>query len=894
MNIKCKNTVGLCCLFFSGFFTCDGLAYDLQIRKSGGLNSCGSMQSSGGSVVASLTILSRSIGISPETVYFSAQQSNDPNCIDFSGGDDLEACRTGQYFGYHFNFDDPDSGVFDVTGNSKNQQVSGAPRAAHTFVCDGSDNSRWNDSTQQCEFAVKVRVQNPAGDWDDACTNVSIRPQSVEYSAAETFCVSSDSDFTACPAGVPAANRLTDSPAQNLSNLSHSRVLFQRGSTGMYSPMCIGYDESNVRIDAYGVGADPLIEEVVIGTAQGCNDMIPTTPQASSYDVLNKDINGHISQGWAFGNGVTNLRLRNLTVGMTATLLTLHDLDLDWSNGGAFSSQGNGYLSLNSSGWYCYSNNDLDCDLVPYPYGIFLSEVRSVGDVANMGEAGHIPDLNIGCFNDCGIVNSAIIGTYGKAAFEHNLRVMGAWGLVISNSHFAGDHAGSNGPKSKITLRQIRTDAVASEVVNPEDFISGNHPGDGPGWQRNSDVGQHFYAHYNFLIDNILGDTVNTVTEDAGWFEFRAGHQYSSAFATEFLLWPDADFNATQLALGGRNITTHGTTFNGSNVNCRFNTRGWPQPSYQFDASLIFSDAPNGQCNGAVRPLPVPETPGVYDDLIFIDGFDGLLLGPEPQVLFEGAKISFIANSYMGAYGGLNNYLELVLNETSNPVQLNTVPARIGNGGWYWGLGLGSMMTALDRIENEGDYSTCIFIDGTLDTMREFANRLFVACDHVVLFIAAGGHNPVTLGDNHYNNTASTLNNARQMQIEYPNLIVIPMVYVFYDLTVNPVVSVPRLDYLYGDENIHQNGLGTLVNTYGMYASLSSKSPVGLGFEFDQPTAVNHQFIDGDFILLGHSFPSDTPDDRLLFDEATQHLVQQKIIDLLIEWEQGTTIFDWL
>ena len=153
--------------------------------------------------------------------------------------------------------------------------------------------------------------------------------------------------------------------------------------------------------------------------------------------------------------------------------------------------------------------------------------------------------------------------------------------------------------------------------------MTGNHAGDGPGCQRSSDTAQHFYPHYNFLVDNILGDMINTETEDAGWLEIRAGHQYSSVFGTQFLLWPDADFNATQLALGGRNITTHGTVFNGQNVQCRFNTRSWPQPSYQFDAASLFSDAPNGACNGAVRGLPVPSQPGIYDaELIFYDGFD--------------------------------------------------------------------------------------------------------------------------------------------------------------------------------------------------------------------------------------------------------------------------------
>ena len=586
-------------------------------------SNCTSIQSSGGSVVALLNNLTRPVGISPETLYFSAQDSFDPACVDFSGGSDMEACQTGQYFGYHFDFDDPDSGYFITSGNSKNRQLNGAPRAAHTFVCEGSENNNWNDNTQQCEYAVKVRVQSPSGDWDEECVDVAIKAQANEYAPSETYCVSSDSDFSDCPAGVPAINQLTDSPAQNLqTDLSHSRILYQRGSSGMYGRMCIAYNERNIRIDAYDTGAAPLIEELVIGTVQGCNDRIPTTAQAATYDVLTKDSNGHITQGWAYGHGVANLRLRNASVGMTATLLTLHNLDLDWSDGGPFSTPGNGYISLNSSGWYCYNNADLDCNLVHYPYGLFVSEVRSVGDADDNGSVGHIPNLNIACFNDCGMVNSAIIGSYAKASFEHNLRIMGAWGMVVSNSHFAGDHAGTNGPKSKITLRQIRTDAVASQVANPENFTTGNHAGDGPGWQRNSDLSTHFYNHYNFLIDNMVGDTVNVATEDAGWLELRAGHQYSSVFGTDFLLWPGAEFNPTQFNIGGRNITTHDTTFNGANVTCRFNTRAWPQPSYQFDESLIFSDAPDGQCNGAIRQLPTPWAPAVYGDLIFAGGFE--------------------------------------------------------------------------------------------------------------------------------------------------------------------------------------------------------------------------------------------------------------------------------
>jgi len=282
----------------------------------------------------------------------------------------------------------------------------------------------------------------------------------------------------------------------------------------------------------------------------------------------------------------------------------------------------------------------------------------------------------------------------------------------------------------------------------------------------------------------------------------------------------------------------------------------------------------------------------VGSDVIFTDGFDGSLLGADPNILLDGAKISFISNSFMGAYGGLNNYLELIVNVADNPVTLNTVPARTTNDGWYWGMVLSQMTSALDRIENEGDYDTCIFLDGSMQTMREFADRLFAACGHVVLFADGGWHNPVTLGNNYLNNTATTLANARLMQSEYPDLLVVPMAYVFYGLTINPVDVMPRLDYLYGDNNIHQNGLGTLINTFGLYSMLTSKSPLGLSFDYDQPATINHSFIDGNDILIGHSFPLDTPNDRILFDESTQLVFQQKVMDLLVEWQQRNTEFD--
>lgn len=280
------------------------------------------------------------------------------------------------------------------------------------------------------------------------------------------------------------------------------------------------------------------------------------------------------------------------------------------------------------------------------------------------------------------------------------------------------------------------------------------------------------------------------------------------------------------------------------------------------------------------------------NEVIFVDGFETLPLGPDPGILLQNAKISFIANSYMGAWGGLNNYLELAVNASPVAVDINTVPARNGAGGWYWGMGLGQMTSALDRIEAEGDYDTCVFLDGPLDTMRQFADRLFVACEHVVLLADAGGHNPATLAGNYFNATQVTLSNARIMEAEYPDLLVVPTALIFYDLTVNSPVSVPRTDYLFGAHNIHQNGLGTLINAFSMYAMLSSRSPVGIEFVFDGPANGNEKFIIDDEILLGYQFPANFPEDVMVFNESTRRTFQQRILQLLLQWKNFTTVFD--
>lgn len=265
---------------------------------------------------------------------------------------------------------------------------------------------------------------------------------------------------------------------------------------------------------------------------------------------------------------------------------------------------------------------------------------------------------------------------------------------------------------------------------------------------------------------------------------------------------------------------------------------------------------------------------------------------PDPGIFRAGAKMSFISNSYMGEWSGVHAYIREIVRATTPDHVPEMIPARETDGGWFWGMGLGSMTAALDRVEREGDYDTCVFLAGPLQVMRTFATRLSAACTHVVLFVSGGGRNPHTLREKLRPSVASALADARALEREFPKLLVVPALLVFYELETKPPVSVPRVDYLYGFDNIHQNGLGTLIHAYTMYTVMSGRSPVGVGFDYHAPAREDQRFIRGDVIGLARPQPFATPGDELLFSPDVRNLFLTRIVELVKQWQAGQTEFD--
>lgn len=529
------------------------------------------VQEPSGNITARLSSLTRVNGVSPETVYFSAAESSDV-------ADGSLQHRYGR-LAYHFNFDDPDSGVYVTTGGSKNSQVGGSPRAIHTFVCT-PDSSRYNNGV--CTYNVGVRVQNLEGDFDDDFVTITIEAADHHYGAADTICVSTSGNFSGCQGA-----QVTQTPA--VGEFSGKRVRFRRGE--IFNSACIGYQESGVLLDTFGTSSQrPLLPMVRVGVDNGCGDGVPSNADLSNYPELTKNSDGHITNGWAYDITVTGLRLGSAGGGISTTLVTWHDLDLDWSNDSNF----DGEFELGNFGRYCTINDNLNCEDVPYPYGVFVTDTVAKSHPENLA------GVNMNCFLHCGLINSGVAGVDLKTAFEHNFRIQGAWGLVISNVWFRGEHIGGNGRKSRVTLRNMETEVESSLTANPEDFASGA--------QMRTDVDTARWSNrYNMILNSRFNEANQLPEhESASFVEFRSGHQYSGMYNNQFYDDPVSD--GAQIRLGGTNIFARDNNYNGVDVDCRYDNT-FPEGSEYQNANLIFADSDN-ICNTNVPEIANPLSPG--------------------------------------------------------------------------------------------------------------------------------------------------------------------------------------------------------------------------------------------------------------------------------------------
>ena len=417
--------------------------------------------------VAATIEASRTACVSPCTVVFSAEGSRDLA--------DPSPTHAFHELGYHFDFDDPTSGVHATTGLPKNTQI-GAPLATHTFRCTNGGS---------CEFDVGVRVQRADGAHDDAFVRVVVDDPTHRYSPAETICVSTSGSFGGdqpCPAG---ARQVTGTPP--VAEVDGVRVLFRRGET--FDALCVGYGASNVLAEAFGdttAAAPVLLGETGIGVDDTCGDFIP-----NNADVGAADGSSGYPARWAEQITLHDLRPQWVALGMSYTHVELNGLHMDFEHdaeGGAVS------LAQNASS--CRNNASLDCSVVPYPVGAYVAETllarSTAGYHANpsLYGAATIALYNCPMVNWVGIVGTEIPNTAG-----HSFRSEGTWRSVHAHNEIQGHHhrdPPTEGVRQKITVRSCGSSEIDPGQQAHRHTAADNQPG-AP------------MTRYAVLADNILG-----------------------------------------------------------------------------------------------------------------------------------------------------------------------------------------------------------------------------------------------------------------------------------------------------------------------------------------------------------------------------------------------------
>lgn len=477
-----------------------------------------------GPVVAAI-LASRTDCVSPCTVVFSAEETTDENRSHEDAWQDL---------GYHFDFDDPASGVFTTTGLSRTRQIGG-PIAAHTFICAGAE---------ACSFNVGLRAENPEGDYSDAAVVVTVEPATVRYSAADTVCVSGAGDFAGCPQGAVQSTSLP-APTQ----YSGRRVLLRTGES--FSPVCIDYSASNVLVEPFGDSADgrPELTGISgIGVDRNCSDYIPNDAFIGAVDG-----SSGYPQRWASHITFNGLRMTYVAFGMSYHHVGLHDIDMQYEN-----DPSGGAVSLVQNTRACLNSATLTCANIPYPVGAYLSRVHIIQSDAEIAALTVPFGVNIGAFN-CPIINwLTVLESSARNSVEHNFRSEGTWRSFHGHNLMQGHHHRddpANGVRQKITVR-----ACGNAEIDPQQVVyrhSTLNDMDGP------------MTRYTVIADNVIGST-----DDFG-FGARITMAPTVAVSAEVVSYGIAERNIF-LEPADESLATDDGRLSGYNLACRDNVEATP------------------------------------------------------------------------------------------------------------------------------------------------------------------------------------------------------------------------------------------------------------------------------------------------------------------------------
>lgn len=241
----------------------------------------------------------------------------------------------------------------------------------------------------------------------------------------------------------------------------------------------------------------------------------------------------------------------------------------------------------------------------------------------------------------------------------------------------------------------------------------------------------------------------------------------------------------------------------------------------------------------------------------------------QPQaVIQDGERMLFVGNSYTANEGGVFNYLKKALQVASGPSI--TTDKQI-----YYGQPLRSMLTEEVRSKIESDnFDSIVITSDRLGVMKRFESIASRSGKKTIVFMTWEGQHPGNRATEaaYTEATKQAVEEMRRMEAE-TGATIVPAAVVYHDLTLNPPARMPRVDYLWIESNIHQNELGTMVNTWMFYAMLTGKSPVGVNFDLPP-------FVDGQSMKK-------TPEIKLT--PELQKTLQERVWKVAQAWRSGKT-----
>jgi hypothetical protein len=184
-------------------------------------------------------------GVAPLAVYFEAGPTTCDSCP--------EVVDPWHDLAYSWDFDDPDAGVWPISGRSKARDIG--PAAAHVFERPG-------------HYEVTLTATDPvSGETGTITTAIDVADPDQEFAGDATLCyrASDAGDFAGCPAGAQQKTMASFNAAFSDCDGADRRCLLRRGDTFVADDtVFLGVDAPQI-LGAFGDGPAPTIDASGIG-----------------------------------------------------------------------------------------------------------------------------------------------------------------------------------------------------------------------------------------------------------------------------------------------------------------------------------------------------------------------------------------------------------------------------------------------------------------------------------------------------------------------------------------------------------------------------------------------------------------------------------------------------